>query len=89
MIFSQVDLIVHNGADVSFIKTYRSLKRTNVNPTKYLAQLPLPRRIRLHFICSASVAQLSGLETIGEISVSKWAPGPNADVYTSAKWVAE
>ena len=89
MIFSQVDLIIHNGADVSFMKTYQSLKRTNVNPTKYLGQLAVPRRIPLHFISSASVAQLSGLDTIGEISVSKWAPGPDADGYTAAKWVAE
>ena len=89
MIFSQVDLIIHNGADVSFMKTYQSLKRTNVNPTKYLAQLAVPRRIPLHFISSASVAQLTGLDTIGEISVSKWAPGPDADGYTAAKWVAE
>lgn len=56
MIFSQVDLIIHNGADVSFMKTYHSLKRTNVSPTKYLAQLAVPRRIPLHFIKSASVA---------------------------------
>ena len=89
IIFSQVDLIIHNGADVSFMKTYQSLKRTNVNPTKYLAQLAVPRRIPLHFISSASVAQLTGLDTIGEISVSKWAPGPDADGYTAAKWVAE
>ena len=89
MIFSQVDLIIHNGADVSFMKTYQSLKRTNVNPTKYLAQLAVPRRIPLHFISSASVTQLTGLDTIGEISVSKWAPGPDADGYTAAKWVAE
>ena len=89
MIFSQVDLIIHNGADVSFMKTYQSLKRTNVNPTKYLAQLAVPRRIPLHFISSASVAQLTGLDSIGEISFSKWAPGPDADGYTAAKWVAE
>ena len=89
MIFSQIDLIIHNGADVSFMKTYQSLKRINVNPTKYLAQLAVPRRIPLHFISSASVAQLTGLDTVGEISVSKWAPGPDADGYTAAKWVAE
>lgn len=89
MIFSQVDLIIHNGADVSFMKTYHSLKRTNVSPTKYLAQLAMPRRIPLHFVSSASVAQLTGLDTIGEISFSKWAPGPDADGYTAAKWVAE
>ena len=71
------------------MKTYQSRKRTNVNPTRYLAQLAVPRRIPLHFISSASLAQLTGLDTIGEISVSKWAPGPDADGYTAAKWVAK
>lgn len=88
-LFSNADLIIHNGADVSFMKTYHSLKRTNVDPAKYLAQLAVPRRIPLHFIGSASVAQLTRLDTIGEVSVSKWTPGPDADGYTAAKWVAE
>ncbi|KAI4158636.1 MAG: hypothetical protein L6R39_000491 [Caloplaca ligustica] len=88
-IFSSADVIIHNGADVSFMKTYPSLKRTNVVPTKYLARLAVSHRIPFHFISSASVAQLTGLDTIGEVSVSQWAPGPEADGYTAAKWVAE
>ncbi|KAL8704420.1 MAG: hypothetical protein Q9201_002411 [Fulgogasparrea decipioides] len=88
-IFGHADLIVHNGADVSFMKTYPSLRRTNVAPTKYLARLAIPRGIPFHFISSASVAQLTGLDTFGEVSVSKWAPGSEADGYTATKWVAE
>ncbi|KAL8726975.1 MAG: hypothetical protein Q9166_006338 [cf. Caloplaca sp. 2 TL-2023] len=88
-VFSNADLIIHNGADVSFMKTYQSLKRANVAPTKYLAQLAVPRRIPFHFVSSASVAQLTGLDTFSETSVSKWSPGPEADGYTAAKWVAE
>lgn len=89
VIFSNADLIIHNGADVSFMKTYSSLKPSNVTSTKYLAQIATSRRIPLHFISSASVAQLTGLDAVGEISVSKWAPGPDASGYTAAKWVAE
>ncbi|CAO1598309.1 hypothetical protein XANCAGTX0491_002079 [Xanthoria calcicola] len=88
-IFSNADLIIHNGADVSFMKTYQSLKPTNVAPTKYLAQLAVSANVPFHFISSASVAQLTGLDTFGEVSVSQWAPGPEADGYTAAKWVAE
>ncbi|KAL8840015.1 MAG: hypothetical protein Q9170_001499 [Blastenia crenularia] len=88
-IFASADLLIHNGADVSFMKTYSSLKRTNVDPTKYLAQLAVRYCIPFHFISSASVAQLTGLDTIGEVSVSTWAPGPEADGYTAAKWVGE
>ncbi|KAL8974897.1 MAG: hypothetical protein Q9197_000866 [Variospora fuerteventurae] len=88
-IFSNTDVIIHNGADVSFMKTYPSLKRINVTPAKYLALLAVSHRIPFHFISSASVTQLTGLDTIGEVSVSKWTPGPEADGYTAAKWVTE
>lgn len=89
MIFSKADLVIHNGADVSFMKTYSSLQLTNVLPTKYLARLAVTYSIPFHFISSASVTQLTGLDTFGESSVSKWVPAPDTDGYTAAKWVAE
>ncbi|KAL8749171.1 MAG: hypothetical protein Q9184_006913 [Pyrenodesmia sp. 2 TL-2023] len=47
--FSNADVIIHNGADVSFMKTYPSLKRTNVTPTKYLARLAVSHRVPFSF----------------------------------------
>ena len=47
------------------------------------------RHSPLHFSSSASVAQLTGLDSIDEIRFSKWVPGPDADGYTAVKWVAE
>jgi hybrid polyketide synthase / nonribosomal peptide synthetase ACE1 len=72
-IFSTADAVVHNGADVSFLKSYESLRPANVDATKQLALWAVQyghggrrqgRRRRsqgipFHFVSSASVAQLA------------------------------
>ncbi|KAJ5579632.1 uncharacterized protein N7459_005617 [Penicillium hispanicum] len=89
-IFSQADIVIHNGADVSFMKTYQSLRLTNVASTQELVKLALPRRIPFHFISSASVTRLASQKSFGEASVGPYPPPsiPN-DGYTAAKWVCE
>ncbi|KAK5996292.1 PKS-NRPS hybrid synthetase cheA [Cladobotryum mycophilum] len=88
-IFSSADIIIHNGADVSFMKTFGSLRRTNVEAVKQIARLALPRRIPFHYVSSASVTQLTPLDEVGEISMSAYPPSPDADGYITAKWVSE
>lgn len=91
-IFSTADVIIHNGADVSFMKTYATLSRTNVHSTRALAALAAPRRIPLHFISSASVTQLTGADEALEVSVAAHPPISSAKTtngYTAAKWVCE
>ncbi|KAJ5784606.1 Acyl transferase/acyl hydrolase/lysophospholipase [Penicillium pulvis] len=89
-IFSCADVIVHNGADVSFMKTYQSLKLTNVASTKELAKLALPRRIPFHFISSATVTRLACLPSFGESSLACYSPSAIPDDgYMAAKWVCE
>lgn len=93
-VFGAADSIIHNGADVSFMKTYSSLRRTNVLATKNLAALAVRlgrKGMPFHFISSASVTQLTPLEEIGEISVSAYPPSASGhfDGYTAAKWVSE
>ncbi|KAJ5671462.1 Acyl transferase/acyl hydrolase/lysophospholipase [Penicillium longicatenatum] len=89
-IFSHADIIIHNGADVSFMKTYQSLKLTNVASTKELVKLALPRRIPFHFVSSATATRLSSLPSFGESSLAAYSP-PNLpdDGYMAAKWVCE
>lgn len=89
-IFSCADIVIHNGADVSFMKTYQTLKLINVASTKELVKLALPRRIPFHFVSSAGVARLAAQETFGEISVSSYPPPSRpTDGYIAAKWVSE
>ena len=89
-IFSLADAVVHNGADVSFLKTYRTLAKTNVDSTRELVKLCLPNEVALHFISSASVAHLSGKESFGEESVAAFEPPiDGSDGYTATKWASE
>ncbi|KAJ5311844.1 hypothetical protein N7476_007704 [Penicillium atrosanguineum] len=89
-IFCRADVIIHNGADVSFMKTYQSLKLTNVASTVELVKLALPRRIPFHFISSASVTRLSGQDSFGEKSVTSYYPPVfPEDGYAAVKWVGE
>ncbi|KAJ6080912.1 hypothetical protein N7499_005786 [Penicillium canescens] len=89
-IFSCADIVIHNGADVSFMKSYQTLKLINVASTKELVKLALPRRIPFHFVSTAGVARLAGQESFGESSVASFPPpsSPN-DGYVAAKWVSE
>ncbi|KAF7519344.1 hypothetical protein PCG10_010100 [Penicillium crustosum] len=89
-IFCCADIVIHNGADVSFMKTYRTLKLINVASTKELVKLALPRRIPFHFVSSAGVARLAAQENFGETSVSSYPPPSRpTDGYIAAKWVSE
>ncbi|KAI9043037.1 acetyl-CoA synthetase-like protein [Aspergillus affinis] len=53
-----IDLIIHNGADVSFLKTYHSLRSPNVQSTVELGRMALAKGIPLHFISSGGVLRL-------------------------------
>ena len=102
-LFSTVDAIIHAGADVSFLKTYRSLRLTNVASTRELVRLAAPRRVPLHFVSSAAVARLAvaargGEEGFGAESAARWYPpaaavhdgeGEDEDGYAVAKLVSE
>lgn len=92
-IFTTADAIIHNGADVSFMKTYQSIRRTNVEATKQLVRLSAQRRQRgripFHFVSSAAVTQLTPLDEFGEQSVAAYPPTAAADGYVTAKWVSE
>lgn len=92
-LFAQADVIIHNGADVSFLKTYGTLRATNVGSTRELARLAAARRIPLHFVSSASITQLTGRDEFGEASVAAWAPPSDPRAmsggYAAAKWASE
>ncbi|KAI0486471.1 hypothetical protein F4859DRAFT_528204, partial [Xylaria cf. heliscus] len=99
-IFQAADAIVHNGADVSFLKTYMSLRDSNVNSTKELIRLastyPRPYsqhrcRRTFHYISTVGVAQL-------QPSMSEFTPCPASSIpepanasngYAASKWVSE
>ncbi|KAK7698706.1 putative Hybrid PKS-NRPS biosynthetic cluster [Diaporthe eres] len=93
-IFGSADRIIHNGADTSHFKTYRSLRGSNLQATKEITRLALRFgggcKIPIHFVSTASVLQYSGLESFGEESAAAYPPPPNAlDGYSATKWASE
>ncbi|KAF4824807.1 Polyketide synthase-nonribosomal peptide synthetase [Colletotrichum siamense] len=90
-IFSKAHAVIHNGADVSFMKSYATLKPVNFETTKNLVRLSLPRRVSFHYISSASIVQLTGQETWGAESVKPYPPlaSRNMSGYIATKWASE
>ncbi|KAI1445302.1 polyketide synthase [Annulohypoxylon stygium] len=92
-IFTEADVVIHNGADTSHIKFFGDLRAANVNSTIALIRLCLPRRIPLHYISTAGVSIYANIETFPPISVSGpksvYPPADGAFGYACSKWVSE
>ncbi|KAH0601132.1 hypothetical protein MHUMG1_00003 [Metarhizium humberi] len=88
-IFSEAHAIIHNGADVSFVKSYHSLKPVNVEATKELVRLSVPHQTSFHYISTAAVANLTGQDSWEQRSVSGFTPPAGTDGYLATKWVSE
>lgn len=93
-IFSASTTVIHNAAEVSFLKSYQTLRPANVTATKELVRLCLEHNkggnIDFHYISTAGVTYLSGLSAITESSLSSFPPprdGSNG--YISSKWASE
>ncbi|KAI8950362.1 hybrid PKS-NRPS protein [Xylaria longipes] len=87
-----VDAIVHNGATVSFLQTYQSLRGPNVSSTGELVRMALPRRIPLHYLSTAGIARLvPGADAITEKTSLAAFPPPadGSDGYVASKWASE
>ncbi|KAM6478156.1 beta-ketoacyl synthase domain-containing protein [Trichoderma sp. SZMC 28011] len=88
---TRADVIMHNGADVSFMKTYRSLRRQNVLSTRYLAEMALARSIPFHFVSTASVASFYDGKHLPETSIQGLdnLPKDGRNGYAASKWMSE
>ncbi|PGH23621.1 hypothetical protein AJ80_02402 [Polytolypa hystricis UAMH7299] len=92
LVFRETDVIIHNGADVTFLRTYRRLKDANVTSTKELVRLALSygNVKQFHFVSTASVGQVTMREELYEESVARYIPYDNgANGYATTKWTGE
>jgi pseurotin A synthetase (hybrid polyketide synthase/nonribosomal peptide synthetase) len=87
--------MIHNGAEISFLKSYDDLRAANVSSTKFLMQLSADSArggIPFHYISTAAVTGHSSRETFGEESVASFQPPSSttaAHGYVSSKWASE
>ncbi|PNY23690.1 LOW QUALITY PROTEIN: Hybrid Polyketide synthase-nonribosomal peptide synthetase [Tolypocladium capitatum] len=96
-VVGDVHAVIHNGAEVSHMKSYGSLRKPNVGSTRELARLLLrycdtSRGVPpIHFVSSAGVALLTGWDSLPEAQLPSHAK-PAADGshgYISSKWASE
>ncbi|KAL8780315.1 MAG: hypothetical protein Q9213_006513 [Squamulea squamosa] len=88
----ETDIIIHNGAEVSHMKSYRSLRATNFLSTIQLARLAVrgPTPIPFHYISTGGVARLSGAAVQPELSLAAFPPPVDgSDGYVASKWASE
>ncbi len=89
-IFDKADRIIHNGADVSHLKSYQSLKLANLQSTKELIEMNSTRPIPIHYISTAGIGIYTGEDSFYETSASRYPPPENAfDGYAASKWASE
>ncbi|EHK49839.1 polyketide synthase [Trichoderma atroviride IMI 206040] len=90
-IVSCANVMIHNGADVSFMKTYQSLRRSNVLSTRRLAEIAAAASIPFHFVSTASVAHLYPGEHLTEAPIELQAdlPADGQQGYAISKWISE
>jgi pseurotin A synthetase (hybrid polyketide synthase/nonribosomal peptide synthetase) len=102
-IFSSVAAVIHNGAEVSHMKSYHSLRTPNVLSTKELIRLSVEHGVgaipRFHYVSSAGVAHLvpppsptnpNAVDAFLPVSLANYPPPTDgSDGYVAAKWASE
>lgn len=96
-IFGEVDAVIHNGADTSHLKYYPAVRGANVDSTRWLARMCLPRRVPIHYVSSVGVSLFSpGRATLAQESVtgseggrSSSPPADGRHGYIASKWTSE
>ncbi|KAI1376083.1 putative polyketide synthase [Hypoxylon crocopeplum] len=88
--FARADALVHSGADVSFLKTYTTLRGPNVEATKALALLALAHGTPVHYVSTIATGRLKAGSVFAEESLRAHAPPAGfPDAYVASKWAAE
>ncbi|BCQ09722.1 2-succinylbenzoate--CoA ligase [Mycobacterium heckeshornense] len=84
-----VDVIVHNGALVNYVRTYDALRPTNVGGTWELLRLAMTgHRKAFHLVSSTFIYGWSTLPVVGEDYANEEMSGLDFG-YSQTKWVAE
>lgn len=91
-IFAEADAAIHNGSDTSHLKYYSAVRDANVESTRELVRLCLPRKIPFHYVSSVGVCLLAGRKVFPEVSATASGIKPPVDGahgYMCSKWVCE
>lgn len=83
-------MIIHNGAQLSFLKMYESLRDANDGTTKALVEIVSPRKVLVHFVSTDTVGKLVGGDSLVPGSLVEFSPSSEfKGGYAASKWVSE
>jgi hybrid polyketide synthase/nonribosomal peptide synthetase ACE1 len=90
-LFDRVDLVIHNGADTSYLKTYQSMRQSNYQTTRDLIEWCMPRMVPFHYISTAGVGCYAPGSPLRAASMRSTPPPLVGDStgYTACKWASE
>lgn len=88
----EVEVVLHNGAQVNFAYPYEALSAANVGGTRTVLALATERRLKaVHYVSSMSVITGSGLAGVRRLDEDTPPSHPEllSQGYAETKWVAE
>ncbi|KAI1351310.1 male sterility protein-domain-containing protein [Xylaria sp. FL0043] len=90
-LFGRADLVIHNSADTSYLKTYQSMRQSNYQTTRDLIEWCMPRMVPLHYISTAGVGGYAPGSPLRDVSMRSTPPPSVGDStgYTACKWASE
>ncbi|CAG9986853.1 unnamed protein product [Clonostachys byssicola] len=90
-LFGRAHLVIHNGADTSYMKTYHSMRQSNYQTTRDLIEWCVPRMVPFHYISTAGVGCYAPGSSLCEASMRSTPPPLVGDLtgYTACKWASE
>ena len=89
-VFSTTDIVIHNGADTSFMKSYATVKGVNMTSTRDIARLALRHGhvSHLHYVSTAGIATQLGHDLYNE-PLGSLPPSASTEGYVLSKWASE
>jgi len=91
LVFSRADIIIHNGAKVSFAEPYGAMRKENVESTRELVRLSLEHGhlSQFHFLSTSGLSTVLGQDIYEEPACSTPPAGPTAQGYIFTKLACE
>ncbi|RYP08472.1 hypothetical protein DL764_001898 [Monosporascus ibericus] len=84
-VFAVADAIIHNGADMSYLKTYATLRAVNLQSTKELVAMSVRysagRRLPFHYMSTVSVGNVVAAALLKSIDAPEGVRGAGAEQF--------
>lgn len=90
VIFKDADRIIHNGADVSYLKSFQSLRLANLQSTKELVGMSLHHQVPIYYLSTTGIGIFSPDDVFKEVSAAQNPPPADGSFgYAASKWTSE